>query len=146
MDDLKSIRKRAEAIGLPFYTWAKLSSEPGSKVASAADFQLAERHAAEHGEGQAVDESAGQQVEALCAADTLKLDLTDADNVRIAIARLEEKHAPNTATAPWQFRGAVAAFDAGNDSTSSASGILAGATSETICESRESGHETPLEK
>lgn len=145
MDDLKSIRKRAEAIGLPFYTWAKLSSEPGSKLHQP---QISNWLNGTPPSTVKVKRlmKVLEQVEALCAADTLKLDLTDADNVRIAIARLEEKHAPNTATAPWQFRGAVAAFDAGNDSTSSASGILAGATSETICESRESGHATPLEK
>lgn len=125
MDDLKAIRKRAEVIGLPFYTWAKLSSEPGSKLHQP---QISNWL---NGTPPSAVKVARllkvlEQVEALCAADTLKLDLTDADNVRIAIARLEEKHAPNTATAPWKFRGAVAAPDDNVGAVSSATEILAG--------------------
>lgn len=50
-------------------------------------------------------------------------------NVRTALAKLAEIRA-NPATAPWQHRGAVAPFEADNDLTSSASGILAGANAE----------------
>lgn len=129
MDDLKAIRKRAEAIGLPFYTWAKLSSEPGSKLHQP---QISNWLNGTPPSTVKVKRlmKVLESVEALCAADTLKLDLTDADNVREAIARLEEKHAPNTATAPWQYRGAVAEFDGDEAIVSNATGILAGVRSE----------------
>ena len=90
MDDLKAIRKRAEVIGLPFYTWAKLSSEPGSKLHQP---QISNWL---NGTPPSAVKVARlikvlEQVEAFAQRHTLKPDLTDADNVRIAIERLEEK-------------------------------------------------------
>ena len=95
MDDLKAIRKRAEAVGLPFYTWAKLASEPGSKLHQP---QISNWL---NGTPPSAVKVARlmkvlEQVEALCAADELKLDLSDADNVRLALARFAEKRAFRT--------------------------------------------------
>ena len=125
MHDLKSIKTRALNIGLPFRVWAKLASEPGSIVhqpqisnwfdgiAPSADKQKRLI---------AVLES----VEDLCASTVAKISLTDADNVRTALAKLAEIRA-NPATAPWSFRGAVAAPDDSVGAVSSATEILAGA-------------------
>ena len=47
----------------------------------------------------------------LCDAVEIKPDWRNVDNVRAAIARLEEIRR-NPATAPWQYRGAMAPADA----------------------------------
>lgn len=129
MDDLKSIRKRAEAIGLPFYTWAKLSSEPGSKLHQP---QISNWL---NGTPPSAVKVARlmkvlEQVEDLVATAKVRPDLSDETNVRLALQTLAEiRSNPATATAPWN-RGAVASFEADGDATSGASEILAGATSE----------------
>ncbi len=137
MDDLKSIRTRAQNIGLPFKVWGRLASTPESKI-----HQPDISHWLD---GEVVSASKIErllavlkQVEDLCNSTVAKIALNDADNVRIALAKLTEIRATeseptrNLATAPWQrvSTSAVAPYGTGSDLTSSASGILAGVRSE----------------
>ena len=122
-EDLKAIRKRAEAVGLPFHTWAKLSSEPGSKLHQP---QIS-------GWLNGTPPSAVKvarllkvlaQVEDLLANAAIRPDLSDATVVVAALERLKEKRQEQSATAPYVGRAAATAtYDATH--TTSASAILA---------------------
>lgn len=128
LEDLKSIRHRAERISLPFHTWAKLASEPGSKLHQP---QVSGWLNGTPPSAVKVERllKVLEQVEDLVASTAIKVDLTDADNVRAAIARLEEIRA-NPARAPWQYRGAIASPDDSVGAVSIARDTLAGVTAE----------------
>ena len=91
-EELKSIKERASRIGLPHRVWSRLASEPNSIIYP--------QNVSNWLAGDATSESKVKRlvrvledVEALVAADPLKLDLTDAQNVRLALKRLADHKA-----------------------------------------------------
>ena len=108
MHDLKSIRQRAERVGLPFRVWAKLSSTPESTIH--------QPNLSNWLDGTRTSESKVKRlmavlesVEDLVASVAIRPDLSDADVVRLALQRLQEKRAQEShvAEAGWTPRAAV---------------------------------------
>ena len=124
MAELKSIKERASRIGFPHRVWGRLASTPQSIIYPqnisnwlAGDVTSRDKQ----DRLMAVLES----VEDLVTSTVVKVDLTDAANVRAAIARLAEIRR-NPATAPYVGRAAATAtYDATHTSSASASAILA---------------------
>jgi hypothetical protein len=104
MLDVKAIKARALAIGLPIGTWARLSSTPESRIHQP---NLSNWLAGESMSEVKVKRllQTLEQVEDLCNSTAAKIALNDADNVRHAIQLLAEARRP--AESPWQ-KGGVA--------------------------------------
>lgn len=94
LEDLKSIKERARAVGLPHRVWSRLASMPDSKVY--------EQNLSNWLNGEKMSTSKIErlldvlkQVEYLVSRLDIRPDLTDVDNVRIALARLESADCPS---------------------------------------------------
>jgi hypothetical protein len=111
MDDLKAIRKRAESIGLPFYTWAQLASEPGSKLHQP---QISNWLNGTPPSAVKVERllKVLKQVEDLVASVTVRPDLSDESVVRLALQRLQEKREEKQKPAEAPYVGRAAADSA----------------------------------
>jgi hypothetical protein len=106
----KDAKERAFKIGLLTRVWAQLASLPKSTV-HASELSLFLSGGALSVEKQERVFDALTDVEDLCNSTVVKVDLSDAANVRAAIARLAEVRR-NPAQAPWKFRGVEVPHDA----------------------------------
>lgn len=108
MSDVKDIKERALRIGLPYRVWAKLASTPESTL----------HHPQISNWFSGIAPSPAKQerllevlvsVEDLVANVTVRPDLSDADVVRVALQRLQEKRGQESrvAEAGWTPRAAV---------------------------------------
>ena len=119
-EDLKSIKERARAVGLPHRVWSRLASMPDSKVY--------EQNLSNWLNGEKMSTSKIERllaslkaVEHLVTSVAIRPDLSDETVVRKALERLAEQEKQKPAEAPYVGR-AAAAYDAAQ--TTSASKIL----------------------